>query len=98
MVAIFYSYASTRLDRYLAEFKDGTMNEARCVDCKYFVFADRWENSIGELDDIGKCHRFPPTIPCGDGADHPSAFTFAFVTGEDWCGEFKVSVSVHAAE
>ena len=71
------------------------MTKEQCVDCKYFVFVDRWENTVGELDDIGKCHRFPPTVPNGEGADHPSCYTFAFVVGDDWCGEFKALASIH---
>lgn len=67
--------------------------KARCVDCYFFVFADRWENTIGALDDVGKCHRFPPMIPAGDGADHPSTCTHAFVVGDNWCGEFKPNAS-----
>lgn len=60
----------------------------QCVDCRFFKFSDRWENSIGGLDDIGKCRRYPPTELQGDGADHPYALTHSFVVGDDWCGEF----------
>lgn len=65
------------------------MSDERCVDCKYFVFVDRWENTIGELDDIGKCRRFPPTIERGKDEDHPGTCTHAWIVGHDWCGEFQ---------
>ena len=67
---------------------EGSEMSEQCVDCRFFKFADRWENSIGGLDDIGKCRRYPPTELQGDGAEHPYAVTHSFVVGDDWCGEF----------
>ena len=51
----------------------------KCLTCAFFT---------REKDnDIGECHRFPPTlIPEDDGQ---CSFSFAYTDSIAWCGEYK---------
>ena len=67
------------------------MIEEQCLSCRFFVFKDRWnkETAPEELDDIGACHRYPPTLKEDESADHPYCHNHVWVVGNNWCGEFK---------
>jgi hypothetical protein len=65
------------------------MDEARCVDCRFFDV-----QHANEEREMGVCRRFPPVRPF----DHEmSSGSFAEVAGHDWCGEFELTPSARRA-
>lgn len=57
-----------------------------CQLCRFFEQMCSDETGCG-----GECHRYPPTVvydeaECGPVSEYP------FISGTDWCGEFKPKV------
>jgi len=48
----------------------------RCLDCKYCV-------------DEKECRRYPPTAISNSNINSAYSSHFPFISGNDWCGEFK---------
>jgi len=63
----------------------------RCDECNWWQFLDRLPNTIDILEDVGKCRRYPPSIPCEieQSEDQPQCAGWHWTRGHDWCGEFS---------
>jgi hypothetical protein len=56
----------------------------KCEKCRWFV-----DESEDGCDDIGVCHRYPPSNTETEGAFRGMAGACMYVYRDHWCGEFK---------